>query len=471
MTVAADQPKKLSLGFKIVWGLAALGQSFISGTYGALLNIFYVDYLGLASKWIGIAALIYAIWNAFNDPLFGYITDASRFKKGRRIPYLRYTAPFLGLTFVLVWLAPRSIGEVWLFVWMLVSMLLYDTAYTIIGLVYSALLPELSDSDTERGGLQVSSSLFALLGTLIGFIVPDFFRVKEGASPATFPLQIAMIIMAVAGVILILATTFKVKERLEFSRVDKPLKLWPAIKLTLVNKSFLVLVAANFMSILMSSMVIGMLFYVADYVLRMNTMIVLACVFIPLIAGVPLSAWVGRKIGVVQAQQVFLIVGGVGLVLSAVLPSTFILPCLVLAGLGLAGPQTLTNILFAQVADEDEIKSGVRREGAFFGVNALLTKPAQSVALALTPFLLEKGHFITRESVESFMGGLPWLNQTGEAIFAIKALFGLIPGIAIILGALLLFLFPLKGEYLKEIKTKMAVMHAQKHAQLEAMSK
>ncbi len=101
-------PKKLSLSYKVHWGLAALGTSLISGIYGGLLTIFYQDYLGLNATWIGIAATIYAIWNAFNDPLFGYITDSTRSKKGRRIPYMRYTAPFLALTFVLVWFAPRK---------------------------------------------------------------------------------------------------------------------------------------------------------------------------------------------------------------------------------------------------------------------------------------------------------------------------------------------------------------------------
>jgi GPH family glycoside/pentoside/hexuronide:cation symporter len=86
----------------VIWGVAALGTSFISGIYGALLPIFYQDYLGLQARWIGIASLIYAIWNAINDPLFGYITDSTRSRHGRRIPYMRFTAPFLALTFILV---------------------------------------------------------------------------------------------------------------------------------------------------------------------------------------------------------------------------------------------------------------------------------------------------------------------------------------------------------------------------------
>ncbi len=199
---------------------------------------FYQDYLGLNATWIGIAATIYAIWNAFNDPLFGYITDSTRSKKGRRIPYMRYTAPFLALTFVLVWFAPPQAGQQALFWWMLVTMLLYDTCYTIVGLVYSALLPEVTESDAQRNGLQISSSLFGMLGTLLGFLIPDLVRPKTGDT-SLMPLYIAMVIVAVISAGLIMLTTFKVKERREFVTMDKDVSLWDAIKFTFTSKSFL----------------------------------------------------------------------------------------------------------------------------------------------------------------------------------------------------------------------------------------
>jgi glycoside/pentoside/hexuronide:cation symporter, GPH family len=462
MTHPDNAPVHLSGGYKVIWGLAGLGTSFIAGTYGALLPIFYQDYLGLSARWIAIASAIYAIWNALNDPIFGYITDNTRFKSGRRIPYMRFTAPFLAFTFILVWFAPGGAGETTLFIWMLATMLLYDTCYTIIGLVYSALLPEVTESDGERNGLQISASLFGLLGTLLGFIVPDFFRPKAGTEPSVLPLQLAMIAVGILSAILIVITTFKVKERPEFTQVDKPLPLGKALRFTFTSKSFLILVAQNFMSILMSSLVLGVLFYLADYVLQMNTMIVLACVFIPLIGGVPITSLIRKRLGVVGAQQLLLLIAGVGLIAIAFVPKPLILVCMAMAGFGLSGPQTLTNVLFAQVADEDELRSGVRREGAFFGVNALITKPAQSIALALIPFMLETNHFVTREA----NNGIIFLNQSAAALFGIKALIGLIPGIALIIGAGLLYWYPLKGKYLEEMKEKVLELHAAKHDQL-----
>jgi GPH family glycoside/pentoside/hexuronide:cation symporter len=456
-------PIRLSLSYKVIWGLAALGTSLISGTYGALLPIFYQDYLGLQARWIAIGAVIYAVWNAINDPLFGYITDSTRTRWGRRIPYMRFTAPFLALTFVLVWFAPAGARQPALFAWMLVAMLLYDSAYTMIGLAYSALLPEVTESDAERNGLQISSSLFGLLGMILGFVIPDLFRPKAGTIPSLAPLQVSMIVVAVVSATLIIITTLKVKERPEFYLGDKPLKLRQSIKYTFTSRAFLILVAQNFMSILMQALLLGTIFYVADYVLQWSVILLIACLFIPLIIGVPLTTLIRRRLGVVGAQQLLLVIAGVALLLIMVVPTSLIPICLAVAGFGLAGPQTLTNVLFAQVADEDELRTGVRREGAFFGVNALLTKPAQSVALALSPFVLELTNFVTREANQ----GQIFLNQAPSAILGIKSLVGLVPGVAMLLGAVILIWFPLRGGYLAQVQEQVLALHAKKHEELE----
>ena len=457
-----NRPTKLSFGYKIYWGIAALGTSLISGIYGGLLTIFYQDYLGLSAKWIGIAATIYAIWNAFNDPIFGYITDGTRSKHGRRIPYMRYTAPFLALTFILVWFAPPQAGQQALFWWMLVTMLLYDTCYTIIGLVYSALLPEVVETDQHRNQLQISSSLFAMLGTVLGFVIPDMVRPKTGDA-SLVPLYIAVIVAGIFGMLLIMITTFKVKEKPEYTQVDKPIPLWDAIKYTFTSKSFLALVSANFMSILMSSLIVGSLYYLADYVLQWPTIQLLVFLFVPLIVGIPLTSVFRKWFGIVGAQQFLLVLAGIALIAIAFVPDALIPVCVVFAGFGLAGPQTLTNVLFAQVADEDELRSGVRREGAFFGVNALITKPAQSIAIWVTPFILELTHFVTRAS----NNGEIFLNQPAEAIMGIKIFTGVIPGIACLIGAIILIWFPLKGKKWEEIQKEVQQLHLEKKQKLE----
>ncbi len=456
--------KQLPFLTKFYYGMASFGTSLVSSIFAALLPIFYQDYLGLSARWIGIASGIYAVWNAINDPLFGQITDNTRSKLGRRIPYLRFTAPFLGLTFILVWFAPQGAGEIKLFWWMLITMLLYDTGYTIIGLVHGALMPELSESDIERNELTIFSSLFGLVGYVVGFLLPDLFRPQAG-SPDTslLQLQISMVAVGIIAAFLIILTSLKVKERREFAIVDKPLNLWSSLRYTLTSTPFWVFVTMNFLLTFMNSMATGSIYYLGDYVTQTSAMSLLVYLFAPLGLAIPLASPMVKHFGILRSQQIYLVIGGVGLVSLAFLPVPLIPISLVVAGLGLSGQQTITYNILAQVIDDDEVRTGSRREGAYYGANALLTKPAQSLSLFLTAFILEQSGFITRAMNQ----GQIFLNQNKTALFGIRSIVGLIPGLSMLVSALILMFFPLKGKRLAQLKQTILSMHDEKAAQLQ----
>ncbi len=459
---------RLKPATKIVYGLASFGASAISSTYAALLPIFYQDYLGLSARWIGIASVVYAVWNAINDPLFGFITDNTHSRLGRRIPYLRFTAPFLALTFILVWLAPQEAGPTAQFWWMLVTMLLYDTAYTIIGLVHGALMPELTESDVERNQLSISSGIFGLMGYVVGFLLPDFFRPKAGSmNTSLLNLRLSMVVVGIIAAFFIIWTTLKVKERRAFAVVDRPLKFWESLKATLTSRPFWVFVSVNFLLTLMNSLAMGAIYYLADYVTRSSTITLMIYLFVPLAAGIPLANLVVRRLGLLRAEQLYIAAAGTGLVSIAFLPASLIPIGLVIAGIGFSGQQTITYNLLAQVIDDDEVRTGTRREGAYYGANALLTKPAQSLALFLTAFILEQSGFITR----AMNGGEVFLDQPASALMGVRTIVGLIPGLALLLAGVLLFFFPLQGERLRQLKARILVMHAEKEAALAEMEK
>ena len=458
--------KKVSVKTRIYYGLASLGMATVSGIYGVLLTIYYQDYLGLGAKWIGLAMSIYAIWNALNDPIFGQITDRTRSKLGRRIPYLRFTAPFFALTFSLVWFAPENAPDATQFIWMLVTMLLYDTCYTILGLVHGTLLPELSESDQERGKLSIVSTLFGLFGTLIGFLVPDFFRPKAGSTDVSLmALQMSMIAVGIIASSLIILASYNIKERREFSQVDEPLGWWPAIKSTLTSKSFIIFVIANFMCTFMFSICMGAVYYVADYVTQSGVIPLMAALFIPLALGVPLVQLVLKKLEPVVALQSYLVVSGISLIVLTYLPAALIPVSLAVFGFGYSGVQVITYLLLGQVIDEDEVNTGVRREGSYFGANALITKPAQSLAVTITASALAAGLFVTRDS----NAGMIFLSQPETALFAIRMVMGLIPGVTLLIAAVILLAFPLRGKRLREVKTKILEMHEEKFEKLETM--
>ncbi|HAF47905.1 MAG TPA: hypothetical protein DCL08_01530 [Anaerolineaceae bacterium] len=458
--------KRLSFKTKFYYGIASFGKSLVSSVFAALLPIFYQDYLGLSARWIGIASAIYAVWNAINDPLFGHITDNTHSRLGRRIPYLRFTAPFLCLTFILVWFAPQGAGDVRLFWSMLIAMLLYDTCYTIVGLVHSALMPELSESDLERNELAISSSIFGLIGYVFGFLLPDLFRPQPGSQDTSLlTLQLSMVAVGVTAMFLIILTTFNIKERREFAIIDKPIKLWASLRYTLTSKPFWVFVSMNFLLTFMQLLATGSNFYLGDYVTKTRTIVLLVYLFAPLGLAIPVARPMVKRFGILRAQQIYLLIGGIGLVSLTFLPVKLIPIGLILAGLGLSGQQTITYNLLAQVIEDDEVRTGARREGAYYGANALLTKPAQSLSLLLTAFLLEQSGFITR----AMNNGEVFLNQAGSALFGIRTIVGLIPGLSMLIGAGILLSFPLMGERLARLKETILSMHVDKASQLKQL--
>lgn len=447
--------KRIQSATLVYWGLASMGLAMIAGIYATTLPIFYQDYLGLSARWISIASIAYAVWNAVNDPLFGFITDNTRSKYGRRIPYLRFTAPFLALTFFMVWMAPTQAEEPMVFVWMLVSMLLYDTCFTIVGLVQAALLPELSEYEDDRSALQVSMALSNLLGFVIGFMVPQLFRPK-GGEPLE-PMRFAMLGAGLLGAALILLLSYKVRERPALTEGKPKISFRDYLAFTFTNKAAMVIIAENFMRIFVQAVIMGAVFYLADYLVKMNAILLMAWFLVPMIVGIALTTRVRRAIGVLATQQLYLVIGGVGLCSIFFLPVSLIPFGLALAGFGMGGPEALTYVLLSQAIDEDELRSGQRREGAFFGTNALLTKPAQSLAIAIPPLILEATGFITRES----NGGVPFLNQAESVLSGIRLYSGLIPGIAFLIGAAILFLYPIRGAYQRELEEKILALHAE----------
>jgi Na+/melibiose symporter-like transporter len=98
----------------------------------------------------------------------------------------------------------------------------------------------------------------------------------------------------------------------------------------------------------------------------------------------------------------------------------------------------------------------------FFGTNALITKPAQSLAIAVAAILIQLSGFIPAGP-----DGEIEVNQPASVVFMIKFAVGFLPGLAILIGALFYIWYPLKGEYLKEVQEKVLQMHEEKHAKLQ----
>ena len=98
----------------------------------------------------------------------------------------------------------------------------------------------------------------------------------------------------------------------------------------------------NFLLTLMNAMATGSIFYVADYVSQSSTLILLICIFVTLGLRIPFANPMVQKLGLLRAQQIYLLVGGIGLVSLAFIPVNLIPISLVIIGLGFSSQQTIT---------------------------------------------------------------------------------------------------------------------------------
>ena len=460
--------EKLTLKDKMYFSAGYLGTNATSGLFMSSLIIFYREQLLLPEIYIFWAYMLFIVWNAVNDPLFGWLSDRTSTKWGRRIPYLMICAPILAFSFFLMWASPHTdvIGDVPVFIWLTLSMLLFDTAFTAANIALNSLSQEITMVHKERANLQVIVMAFGLVGMLMALLLPMAFLDMPGTSGFLF----MALIISIAQLISMWIVAFKVKERLEFSHVDDPLSFIDSMKHTFKSKAFLITVSMNFCVIFVNNSLLENLFFFIYYAFEgLDETVVLIMIVLSLLVGIfsgilyfiKLNKKKGLKITMTRS----LLSMGLGLVLIGILPGFFSIIGFFLTGFGFFGALSLITTIFGHIADEDEVKTGIRREAAIFGANAFVTKPAQSVAGGFTALMLL--FFQYQEPV----GGVRQV-QSAFTVLGLKLTIGIIPGIIILLGALIFSFFPIYGRYYEDIKSKMStIQKARKDKYIQKVKK
>jgi len=454
------EEKKLSVGVKAGYGICNFGANlFFTATAFVLLN-YLTDTVGLAAALAGIALMVGRLWDAFYDPIIGFISDRTVNKMGRRRPYMLGGAFPLFIAMIILFTNPTmilgsGISQTVIFIYVMVVYIILCTAYSTINIPYNALAPELTHDYNERTSLNGWSFGFAAIGTLLGagLALPIVAMAPDKNLGFVLMGTIFGAVMLVSALI----TIFTVRE---------PAHLKPAntnfvqtYKEVFKNKPYLLILATYIIHILAITVASGIVIYYFKYILgderattwAMLILIATGMAFIPI--SVALSKRVGKKlvygIGFIVMAVMLMII----FIFGQTVGVTFTLVMIFFAGTGFGFLYAMPYAIVADAIEYDYLRTGERREGAFFGIWTWGLKIGQALAIFLMGVTLEA------------MGYVPnIMPQSASSQLAITLFLGPISAGLFLLAVVFLYFYPITEQRYKEIQAGIAEMEAKKGA-------
>ena len=449
--------EKLSIKSKIAYGGFGAGINLPSQIAFSAITFFYNTVLRLDAGLVGIAWLIFSFWNAINDPIFGFIEDHTKSEKyGRRIPYIRFGAPLYGIAFIFCWIPFVDVNsQIALFFNLLIVLFVFDTLFTILGLINYTLPAEMALTARERANLLLYSSIITSISLLLSFILPIFLLTGNKAPNAAQIFIVAMIIVGIISAAIIYISSFYLKEN-KYVQMEDTLPIIQGIIETFKNKPFMVFEAANFSFTAGQTILTTAIFYYVNYVLLLTGIfnsLPLLLVFVMIFAFLGVYTKLIGKYGVKKTFIFALLITGFSFLLLFFIGWTlnFALIGFILVGIGISGYMLSNQVLIADIVDYDEVRTGKRRETTYSGINALLTKPAISISNWLFLIIISSFGFVEEQPVQDF-----------SAQLGIMIGFALLPSIFLILGAIFMFFYSLDGPQWLAQKEEIIRIHEEK---------
>jgi GPH family glycoside/pentoside/hexuronide:cation symporter len=162
--------EKLHFTTKLAYGAGDLGPAITANISVFYLLFFLTDVAGLPAGLAGSVLMIGKISDAINDPIIGMLSDRTRTRWGRRLPWMVFGALPFGIIYLLQWLIPIG-NQGFLFAYYVVIGILFNFSYTIINLPYQALTPELTHDYNERTQLNSFRFTFSIGGSILSLIL------------------------------------------------------------------------------------------------------------------------------------------------------------------------------------------------------------------------------------------------------------------------------------------------------------
>jgi glycoside/pentoside/hexuronide:cation symporter, GPH family len=457
--------KPLSFWKKLLYGSGDWGLS----STGMLRSVFYAIYLtdvvGLDARIGSFAALVGIVWDAVNDPIVGMISDRVRTKRGRRLPFLLWFGIPFGLSFVLLWWAPPWQTQWALAIHITLAFIIADTMSTLISIPYLSLTPELTPDYDERTTLTSYRTFFQLTAALAVVIFAPM--IVDAVLAAGFTQQQGFVLVgAIFGGLAIppyLIMPFVFKEHL-VTEEPKPISLIEMLRTSWANKPFRYVAGIHTMNWSAVDMVAVTFPYFSLYwmaqgdplatvrVLGLDLAIesaLLGVLMLTTVIFVPFWLWLSRvtnKRSAYIAGMLFWVT--MQFVIFTVQPGEIdkMLILCVLLGIGLSSAYVLPDAIFPDIIEWDELRTGRRQEGIYYGARAFIRKMTGALTVFITLQLLGwAGYVAPAEDAVSF-------TQSDSVLTMIRLLVSPFGAIMLFGAVLFAWLYPLDREKYAKIR-------------------
>ena len=446
MSIEPDRVR-LPIRTKLFYGIGDVGNALVNSAVQFFLLIFYTDAALLAPAVVGSALLIGKIWDAINDPLFGWVSDRTGSKRfGKRRVYMIFGAIPLGISVMLLWFVPQGLQPVGVFLWVACTFLLFDTLWTVTNVPYYALTAELTDDYDERSSLTATRMSLAVPAYLVGAaltpVLVGLFATKRVGYSAV---GVTYGIIAAAALLICAAGIRERKQVSESRAEDSPVKTFSqAFK----NRPFVRLLAAYLVLNLAFALVKTLMAYFLTYQLNMEAQLPLVMGLLLICVVIAIYPWkiISERWNKGPAYALGMGIGGLAVAATFLLPhqpTPWIYVIAVLAGFGFAANWVFPWSMVPDVVDVDRLESGEQRSGMYYGVWGLGTKASEALAIVASGWILTLFHY------------MPNVAQTSQTLLGIRLFFGLIPALAIALALPLLIWYPITRRTHNAVLTKL----------------
>ncbi|MBA3947460.1 MAG: MFS transporter [Herpetosiphonaceae bacterium] len=464
---------RLTLGTTILYGFGDISNAIKNVVFSIFTFFFYTSVMGLSGSLAGLGIAVGVFWDAIIGPYIGHLSDHTQSRLGRRHSLMFLGTATMGVTFWAMFSPPQHLPGWILFMWLLVTNILVRTATSVYAIPYQALGAELSsnyDRRTRIVGARGVLSLLATLGAAILALKVFFPDQTPGVDPKLnyhgypamgFGLGLAMTIAALIALVATLSWHSSPTTRQE-SHGEGRSVLRAAFQ-SLRSQSFRVLLPALMLYDLGLVISSTIAIHFTTYYLKITssaTLTLFQVVFyVMAFVGIIFWSLVAKKI---EKQRLYLI--SAVAVVALLLVAQFLFGAGHLLGSGnirlFAFGRALSGFfgsiiwfvpasMIADVADEDELATGQRREGLLFGVTALGRNLASGLALLLTGFL-----------IDTFAGLQPGqATQSPATVARIGIIFGSLPAVLIALAFLLTLRYKLTRSRLHVIQHELKHRH------------